>query len=55
VLGLTDPSGDTAAVLHQAGLHNIARLDRHEEIAAALRLFLDQVRSKNASLQTMQS
>ncbi len=50
VLGLTDPSGDTAAVLHQAGLHNIARLDRHEEIAAALRLFLDQIRSENAPL-----
>jgi glycosyltransferase involved in cell wall biosynthesis len=50
VLGLTDPTGDTAAVLRQAGLRNIAPLDAHEEIAAALRRFLDQMKSGNAPL-----
>ena len=36
VLGLTDPVGDTAGVLRQAGLSDIARLDSAEDIAAIL-------------------
>lgn len=36
ILGLTDPAGDTAGVLRQAGLNDVARLDSVEEIAALL-------------------
>jgi hypothetical protein len=36
ILGLTDPEGDTAGVLLQAGLNDIARLDSVDEIAAIL-------------------
>lgn len=36
ILGLTDPAGDTAGVLRQAGLQDIARLDSVEEIASIL-------------------
>lgn len=36
ILGLTDPAGDTAGVLRQAGLHDIARLNSVDEIAVAL-------------------
>jgi hypothetical protein len=36
ILGLTDPEGDTAAVLRQAGLNEMARLDSVDEIARML-------------------
>jgi glycosyltransferase involved in cell wall biosynthesis len=36
ILGLTDPDGDTAGVLHGAGLNGTARLDSVDEIAKAL-------------------
>lgn len=36
ILGLTDPAGDTAGVLREAGLNDIARLDSADEIAQAL-------------------
>jgi glycosyltransferase involved in cell wall biosynthesis len=36
ILGLTDPVGDTAGVLRQAGLSAIARLDSADDIARAL-------------------
>ncbi len=36
VLGLTDPAGDTAGVLREAGLTDMARLDSAEAIAALL-------------------
>lgn len=36
ILGLTDPDGDTAAVLRQAGLRDMARLDSADEIARLL-------------------
>jgi glycosyltransferase involved in cell wall biosynthesis len=36
ILGLTDPDGDTAAVLRQAGLNEMARLDSVDEIARVL-------------------
>jgi glycosyltransferase involved in cell wall biosynthesis len=37
LIGLTDPQGDTAAVLRRAGVDDIARLDSPEDIAALLR------------------
>ncbi|MHB1198221.1 MAG: glycosyltransferase [Polaromonas sp.] len=36
ILGLTDPAGDTAGVLRDAGLNDIARLDSVDEIARVL-------------------
>jgi glycosyltransferase involved in cell wall biosynthesis len=44
ILGLTDPGGDTAAVLKNAGIDTIARLDSQEEIAGLLVRFLDLLR-----------
>jgi glycosyltransferase involved in cell wall biosynthesis len=48
ILALTDPDGDTAAVLRNAGIDTIARLDSKEEIARLLVRFLDLVRLKRA-------
>jgi glycosyltransferase involved in cell wall biosynthesis len=50
VLGLTDPAGDTAGVLRQAGISTIARLDSIDEIAQVLPRFLDQIRKHSAPL-----
>lgn len=50
IIGLTDPAGDTAGVLRDAGLDTIARLDSVAGIAAALSLFVDAVRSGSAKL-----
>jgi hypothetical protein len=36
ILGLTDPAGDTAGVLREAGLQDVVRLDSASDIAAAL-------------------
>ncbi|MBK5205119.1 MAG: glycosyltransferase [Polaromonas sp.] len=36
ILGLTDPEGDTAGVLRQAGLNDVARLDSADEISRVL-------------------
>jgi glycosyltransferase involved in cell wall biosynthesis len=44
ILALTDPGGDTAKLLREAGVRNIARLDSAQEIASELPRFLDQVR-----------
>ncbi|HEY6721165.1 MAG TPA: glycosyltransferase [Burkholderiales bacterium] len=48
VLALTDPAGDTAAVLRNAGIDTIARLDSQEEIAQLLVRFLDLLRRQRA-------
>jgi Glycosyltransferase Family 4 len=40
ILGLTDPVGDTAEALRQAGCDHIARLDSSKQIAEALLCFL---------------
>jgi glycosyltransferase involved in cell wall biosynthesis len=40
ILALTDPQGDTAGVLREAGLDSIARLDSEDEIAALLGRFV---------------
>ena len=48
ILALTDPVGDTAAVLKQAGIDSIAPLDSRQEIASLLTRFLDLLRQKRA-------
>jgi glycosyltransferase involved in cell wall biosynthesis len=50
ILALTDPAGDTAAVLRSAGLANIARLDSADEISRALRSFVERLRAGTAPL-----
>jgi len=42
IVGLTDPAGETAALLRRAGVDAIARLDSEEEIVSVLRRFLAQ-------------
>jgi glycosyltransferase involved in cell wall biosynthesis len=48
IVALTDPAGDTAALLRRAGIPNIARLDSAQEIAVELRRFVDAVRGGRA-------
>jgi glycosyltransferase involved in cell wall biosynthesis len=50
IIALTDPAGDTSWLLRKAGIHDIARLDSAEDIALALRRFLDQVKRGEATL-----
>lgn len=50
ILGLTDPRGDTAAALREAGVHSIAPLDAPEDISRELRRFLDALRDGTAPL-----
>ncbi|MGB0721679.1 MAG: glycosyltransferase [Gammaproteobacteria bacterium] len=44
ILGLTDPEGDTAATLREAGVDSIVRLDDKDHIKSGLMDFLDKVR-----------
>jgi glycosyltransferase involved in cell wall biosynthesis len=44
IIGLTDPAGDTANMLREAGIRNIAPLDSAEEIAREMRRFIDEMR-----------
>ncbi|MCB1766353.1 MAG: glycosyltransferase [Candidatus Competibacteraceae bacterium] len=48
ILGLTDPAGDTAQVLRQAGYRYLARLDSSEQIAKVLLSFLGGVETGTA-------
>jgi glycosyltransferase involved in cell wall biosynthesis len=48
ILALTDPDGDTAAVLRDAGIDTIARLDSQEAIARMLVRFLELLRPQRA-------
>ncbi len=48
ILAFTDPAGDTAGVLRDAGLHAIARLDSIDEIAETLPRFVEAVRARRA-------
>jgi glycosyltransferase involved in cell wall biosynthesis len=48
ILALTDPAGDTAATLREAGIDTIARLDDPAEIALGLSEFLRLVRENRA-------
>lgn len=50
ILALTDPAGDTAAVLRDAGIDTIARLDSQSEIVLGLERFLDLLRENRAPL-----
>ncbi|HEY9102149.1 glycosyltransferase [Chitinimonas sp.] len=52
ILALTDPAGDTAGVLHAAGLDALARLDSAEEIEALLPRFLAELRAGQVRLPT---
>ncbi|WP_307721879.1 glycosyltransferase [Pseudoduganella plicata] len=52
VLALTDPVGDTAGALLQAGIDTIAPLDRRDLIAQALLRFIGQVRAGTAPVAT---
>jgi hypothetical protein len=49
VLALTDPAGDTAGLLREAGLQDIARLESAQEIAMSLRRFMDRVKLGEAT------
>lgn len=49
ILGLTDPSGDTALTLRQAGCQHLARLDSREELISVLPRFVDELASGVAS------
>lgn len=50
ILALTDPRGDTAGVLREAGVETIARLDSADEIAELLIRFTTAATSQYASL-----
>jgi glycosyltransferase involved in cell wall biosynthesis len=48
IIALTDPAGDTAAVLRCAGIDTIARLDSQEQISRLLVRFLELLRLQRA-------
>jgi len=48
ILGLTDPTGDTAGSLCAAGIHMLAPLDRSDRIVEILEKFLRQLALGNA-------
>ena len=50
ILGLTDPAGDTAQALRQAGIDTIAPLDAKDAIITALQDFIVKVRAGKAPL-----
>lgn len=54
IVGLTDPAGDTAALLREAGIEAIARLDDAAEIARVLSRFVAQLRINGAPLPRME-
>ncbi|MCB2031722.1 MAG: glycosyltransferase, partial [Rhodoferax sp.] len=55
ILGLTDPRGDTAQVLRDAGLSAIAPIDAIDDISALLLRFLREVRDGSAELASDQA
>jgi glycosyltransferase involved in cell wall biosynthesis len=55
ILGLTDPAGDTAAVLRAAGIGGSVALESAAGIAAALPPFLEAVRAGSAPLAEEQA
>lgn len=52
ILALTDPLGDTAATLRNAGAGDIARLDSTAEICEVLPAFIDAISRSKAALPT---
>ena len=55
VLALTDPIGDTATTLRNAGLTSIAPLDDPAAIAGAIPAFIERVRAGRESLATREA
>ena len=55
ILALTDPRGDTARVLYDAGLDTVARLDSVAEIMAALPAFVESIRRNDYSLPSQRA
>jgi glycosyltransferase involved in cell wall biosynthesis len=55
ILALTDPAGDTAAEMRQAGVDSIARLDDRDDIRAALMRFVGQIREQRAPVPTLET
>ena len=53
MLALTDPLGDTAGAMRQAGIDSIAPLNDKLAIAVALKAFLAQVEQGCAPLPTL--
>jgi glycosyltransferase involved in cell wall biosynthesis len=54
ILALTDPAGDTAATLREAGAGEVVRLDNVDEIADGLRRFLGGFESSNLALPSQE-
>jgi glycosyltransferase involved in cell wall biosynthesis len=54
ILALTDPAGDTAITLENAGIDTIARLDSKDEIMRALLRFLALAKRNEAPIATME-
>jgi hypothetical protein len=50
IFAITDPAGDTAALLKRAGMDSIVPLDSQEKIVTGLLDFLSKVRQKRASI-----
>jgi glycosyltransferase involved in cell wall biosynthesis len=50
ILALTDPSGDTAGAVRAAGIESIARLDSADDIAVALKDFVESMQQGRAVL-----
>jgi len=55
ILALTDPLGDTATTLRNAGAGDMARLDSVEEICEILPAFIDAIRCSKAALPLVQA
>ena len=55
ILGLTDPAGDTAGVLRQAGLSAIHPLDQTDAIASGLLEFVSALRAGRAAAASAQA
>ena len=52
ILGLTDPRGDTGALLHDLGITNVAPLDDTPAIKVSVLRFLEQIRAVRAPIPT---
>lgn len=50
ILGLVDPSGETARILGQAGFQDLASTDSAEAIAPVLSRFIDKIRTGQATV-----
>jgi glycosyltransferase involved in cell wall biosynthesis len=53
IIGLTDPLGDTAALLRKAGMTSIASLDSSEAISSVLWKFIQELRGGTAAMPNL--